>query len=514
MADVTLQVAGDSEKAQQELVNLEKKLVKMTSKLQAMGKKSQKVSQESKSGFHQMGKSIQQTGMRLFALEKGYNIAVRGATKLLETHKKITAERNEIGKRVGQEDLKLQIQAGLTRDEVKQRFPQMRAATMLTPSVSNVEEMFQVQTQLHSSGFRPEDLESGRALLAALNLKAATNQFGESMGDVKEVILSISQFRKGMGDASPSAASIESTGGKLTQLFEGSDIQFPHLGELANVAAALKGLNIDENQQLASFSALVDVMGPAESKTGLRQVASRLRGASESEKKVAALESLNLKPEDVDLIGESFITALERLQAAASKVDEKTRSSALLNLFDERGQVAASTLLGQLPVVQQRMKILEGGAYERNIQLFRGSPYAYGKRMELRKDLAQYDRVAQGGGLTNEMMRERMRARVAERSAQRPHTLKGAAANTFDRGVNESIYSIGEIFTGSQPSETTGIPVSNVSPAAGIPAQDINLLLKEMKEGNSLSREMLDELKRKQQEMSPTPINRNAHVER
>jgi hypothetical protein len=71
----------------------------------------------------------------------------------------------------------------------------------------------------------------------------------------------------------------------------------------------------------------------AEAATGARAISTRMAAAAATKTGEDALGMMGLKPADVDMVGESLTTALERLNTASSKLKEEERNVALVRLF-------------------------------------------------------------------------------------------------------------------------------------------------------------------------------------
>jgi len=405
--DVKLKFEAETGNINQVMTGLEKKVEKLGNKLDAAGKKGRR-------SARRWGLDLKKIVPALTGVAGGYALVSRTLTAVLSKNREFSRDVDRIANKFGELELKLQIQGGLTPIQLQKKLPKILESVLKTPS-TDIAGALQIETQLASSGFNKVDIESGKALQTILQLKAATNQFGRALEDPKEAVKSISQFIKGsQGIAQPSAADIRKTGGGLTQLFEGSEIQFKDLGDLAANAAQLKSLGLSPEMQLAAFSAIRDVKEAPEASTGLRQVTSRLRGASQSGKKVKALESIGLTPEDVDLIGEDFPTALATLKAALDKVGEKQASDVTQTLFGEKGAAASSILLAQIDLIKEREKLLEGDAFERNVKLFEKSTFARRQRLGVREESAKRLSALKQDDVTFDFVRAAGRARQAE----------------------------------------------------------------------------------------------------
>lgn len=378
---VKMEFQGDSSSAARALAQLQRKYEKLEQGMKHANRTGKRGQDQFSAG---LGKQI--SGLARIAA--GYLSIGKSIGVVIAAQEKARAGIAEFAGRIPEARLKAQIQAGATPEQMRKVIPQIQKALLEIPSTDYAGGL-DIHRQLVSSGFSAKDVKSGDALRAALALKAATNQFGQGMGNVSESIQSVAMFLKAQGIKAPTAGQILRTGGGLTQLFEGSDIQFPDLKDLAGQAAALKEKGLTPQMQMAAFSAIRDVKTAPEAATGLRQVVSRLQGASLVPAKVRALTSIGIDPKSIDLIGEDLPTALDRLDAALSKVSPNAKSDVLLTLFGEKGEAAGATLLGKRDVIRERLKILQGGALERNLAIFQTSEYAGRAKLHLAQEFAQ-----------------------------------------------------------------------------------------------------------------------------
>ncbi len=500
MADLEFKFGGDAKAAEAEITRLDKRIDKLTANLKHSGKTSRTVTDESRKGWRSFAADLEKTAIKAAGVNlvfKGISASIRGA---MAENTRFGRQLQEVADKAQQEELKLQIQGGFTPAVLEKQLPNIQKALLKTPSASYTEGL-QLQTQLASSGFKAEDVKSGAALQATLDLKAATNEFGEQMGDVKESIGSLSQFLKGMGIAEPTAEQIRKSGGKLTQVFEPSQIQFSDLKNLAPIAAGLKSLNIDETTQFAAFSAMVDTAGGENAATYLKQTASGLRSASFNKQGQEGLDALKLKGEDIDLIGEDFPTALERLKGALSKVDERTQSKALSDIFGERVAPNVQTFMTLIGTIRERMKSMEGNAFERNIGTFQESVFARRQRQNLRRTFAQRDAANENGGLTFDELREAGDRRIAE--LQNETDAKGRFALGIASWIGRAGLAISEGL-GMRPADL-GVTGPEKNRAAGLKPEA-------QQEAMEVQKQQLQELQKLN--ANRPPVNRNANTEK
>jgi len=338
--------------------------------------------------------------VKLASVSAIYSTIQKGIRAVVAENQRFSKSLDEVARRGSENELKLQIQSGFTPAQLESRLPQIKESLLKTPS-TDVAGAFALSTQLVSSGFDEKDIKSGEALQTVLDLKAATNQFGEEVGDPKAAVKSIAQFLKGRGVNNPTAKQIRTTGAKLTQLFEGSDIQFQDLGDLAGQASVLTSRGLDESTQLAAFSAIRDVKDSPEAATGLRQVVSRLSTVGTSNAKLAALKKLGLTGDQVDLAGEDLPTVLKRLRDGGANVSKKEQAEIFNTLFGEKGEAAAQALIDKVDVIDKRIGLQKDTrAFDRNVKLFQRSRFASNQRAGIVEDFALRQIDQEQGGQT------------------------------------------------------------------------------------------------------------------
>lgn len=408
MSDPNLKMRffGDSADAERALVALEKKYEKLEGQIKG-------ASAASKRGSKGMGDQMAGVAMKIGSVVAGYASIQAAIGAVVRENERYIASIERVKDLIPEGETKLQIQSGGTREETIATRKVIKDRLLITPSAT-LDEGINLQRQLVSSGFNAADVNSGAALGAVLDLKAATNQFGKDVGDPMGAVLSVSQFLKAQGKEA-NAANVRATGGKIAQIFEGSDIQFGDFSELAQVSSTLTGLNLTENEQIAGFSSMVDVMPAATAKTQFKTVASRLRSAGDMARSADAVRSLGLEPEDVDLIGETFSEAIARLGTAGDAADEKTRSSALLAIFGQEAQGGAQLLLNQRGLIGERMGKLEGNAFERGVSIFQRSNYAGEERIQVETDFDDAAQLDLQGGIGDSTVQKAINRVVSQR---------------------------------------------------------------------------------------------------
>lgn len=418
---VDFQIFGSAAAAEKAIVGLEKKYDDLQNKIRATSRISRQASDQSRAALdsQSVGAKLSESSLvsliarmgTFAAAAKAMQTAIGGA---MDKNREWSRSTDEVVKKHDEGRLKMQIQGGFSDRAVKSIEGRMRKALSDTPS-TDMAGAYDIMTQIASSGFKKDDITSGKALRTILDLNAATTMFGRDVASPKDSALAISQFLKGTGTAEPSAEMIRNLGGQITQLFNKSDLQFPHLKELAGEAASLTGMGVSPQQQLAAFATLVDVKPAPEAATGLRQLVTDLATAGASKDKVKALQAVGLKPQDVDLVGEDLPQALQRLQGGLATKDRATQNQIMVRLFGERTLSSAQTLMGQMPKFQDLESSLQGNDFEKAVFQFQESRYAKRARTSLMDEFAKRDADSARGELTWEEVRNQADQLTAQR---------------------------------------------------------------------------------------------------
>ncbi|MBW3538765.1 MAG: phage tail tape measure protein [Planctomycetes bacterium] len=300
--------------------------------------------------------------------------------------------------------LRLQIQSGQTPAQFEQQLPKLQQVIEQTP-VTDLAGGLALQQQAVSSGFEEKDVAEGKVLDVLLQMNAANATFGKAEVN-KEDVKGAAAFLKAQGKAAD-AEGLRSVAIDVTELFAKTSLELADLKSLARQQSVFTNAGLSQETSLSAFSLLKDELGDASTAaTGQRQVVSRLQTAGGEKEKVKALKSIGLRPEDVDLVGEDFPTALEKLKAALAGVDKESKSLVLKKVFGEEGMAAANILLGKTDVLRERTAQLgvadEDSAFARGVETFRGHRVAARQRTEIRRQVSELEVDKQRGEVTTE----------------------------------------------------------------------------------------------------------------
>ena len=387
MADpeVKLKFLGNSADAERAIATLEKRLEKLEQGVGQLSKKNKGNTNDWESALDGVAAKYLSIGAAATALGGILNGVVAENLKLKEQLDSWVPKQSEA-------ELKLQIQGALTKPEAQALLPGMEKSLTQTPSTDLIG-AYKLQTQLASSGFKDADVKSGEALKTVLELKAATNQFGEAMGDESEAVKSLSMLLKAGGSEHPSAKEMRELGGSIVSLFESSDVQFPDFKQLAPKITGLKEAGLSMEESISAFSALTDIMGGNKADSGLAQFVTRTATAGAFKERAETLEQMGLKPSDVAMAkgGKGFIETIDLMREKTSKMTPEARNNALAKLYGEEAGPAANFLLsdsGNATLKDYLKKSKNREGFERNVETFNESRYAQQKRTEVKDEFA------------------------------------------------------------------------------------------------------------------------------
>lgn len=379
-----------------------------------------------------MQSALEGTALKVMGIGAAYKLVTDGIQMAVAENVKFNAGIQSAVDLLAEQELKLQIQGGMLPAEVEAQMPQIQKALQATPAV-DVGKAIAIQTQTASSGFKAEDVASGAALDATLQLMAATNEFGQRAADPKQSMQSISMYLKGSQNQAPSADMILKTGGKLATIFKESDVQFQDLEQLAKKAAGLTQAGLSESEQLSAFSVVRDVFGAEKGATGLSGFVTRTSTAAATKERVKALKSAGLKPQDVDIAkgGDQLIPTLEKISAAMHKMTAEQQNIFLNEMYGEEVQNQAAFLLKpeNIQKLKDRVAAQDNSTILKdNVETFRGSRFARNQGIANAKVFAERKIDQDRGGTTWKEYRE---AADAQRAQMQAEGTIGGARRTF-----------------------------------------------------------------------------------
>ncbi|QDT26796.1 Phage-related minor tail protein [Gimesia panareensis] len=319
-----------------------------TQSIAAFNKELDKIGQKQRRNRSQSNRFFKGMTTNLASMAAGY-ISVAGAAGLLiNANRDIINQTDEVARKYDEIFRKFRVQSGLKGlegDAARGRILDI-AERQAFPS----EQASNAATQLVSSGFSPAEA-SGGSLEEFLRILNASNVTGKEV-DPTELAKAISSYLESQGLAK-NEKNVAMVGRRVQALFKGTNLQLPDLAELATVSEIFNGL-LTVEEQLGTFSTLVQSIPAAEAKTGFRNFVLRLNTVTDDQKtKVKALDQLGLKKEDVDFVGEDLGTILDRLAVGLDKLPKEKRAPVLNQIFGERTIAVAQSMINRRKTIEE-----------------------------------------------------------------------------------------------------------------------------------------------------------------
>jgi len=351
-----------------------------------------------------------------------------------------------------------------------------------------VEEVGAAATQMVSSGFTAEEATGG-ALREQLRGMLATNVVGKEEIKISDIIRASSAYLNSQG-LEKNTANVRDINSRISALYKSTEMQFGDFMEFSRESVGMKGI-LDIGTQMASFSSLVDSMPAPEAATGLRNVVGRMRTVRGTPEKTEGLAMLGIKPEEIDLVGEDFVTALKRINEGVKRTKPEDIPIALKKIFEEKGINTAQLLLNSIEKIEQRVTD-QLGASE---QFLKDANFAQqGLNAALRRQESERKGfMAKSTGGSDELMFSEARQYMLE---------KGFSAARAD--INLGIAKNLSYITGLSADTTLG-PVLDADPKAlSIVQQRVQAKL----QGTNISPQKIEEnMRRKGEKFQPKPFD-------
>lgn len=329
---------------------------------------------------------------QVVGLTAGY-VGLRSAISLAqESGREFYQERDQAILDLDLQRRQFQGQSGQRGFEAQNAFNRIDRAA-ITGGLGN-EQTYSVAKQLVSSGFSPDEAtgESMRKLIDGLR---AMNVAGKQQVDFGELAQATSMYLSAQ-DLGKNGKSVGELMRRVQALVKFTNLQIPDFAEFARESSSLKGV-LPVGEQLGAFSVLRDVMDGPEAAVGMRNVVSRLQTAAAYPEKTEALHRIGLKPEDVDMVGEDFVTAMRRFSQALHKAPAEVQPQVMVKIFEERGKNTARILMDKIEeVVKNIAAQLDQAQYDSDVALAKSGPVIQAERQaaDRQQKLAQYGQSA------------------------------------------------------------------------------------------------------------------------
>lgn len=311
-----------------------------------------KVGEKQRRNKQQSGQFFKGMSTNLASMAAGY-ISVAGAAGILmQKNREILSQTEDVGKKFDEIFRKLRVQGGL--DDLSGEAAQIKVLEIAERQAFPSEQAVPSATQLISSGFSVEEATGG-SLEEFLRILNASNITGKEIDPI-ELAKALSSYLESQG-LEKNEKNVAMVGRRVQALFKGTNLQLPDLAELATVSEIFNGL-LSVEEQLGTFSTLVQSIPAAEAKTGFRNFVLRLNTVTDDQKaKVEALDQLGLKKEDVDFVDEDLGTILDRLSAGLEKLPQEKRAPVLNQIFGERTIAVAQSMINRRKTIEDSYPI-------------------------------------------------------------------------------------------------------------------------------------------------------------
>lgn len=254
----------------------------------------------------------------------------------VDAQRQFNQEAAETNRKLSEQEQKLRVQGGLTAlqgQEAQRRVLATAYRNAVSSDVANA-----AAVQLISSGFSVEDA-TGAGLDVTLGTLAASNKFGE---DPTQLVQAAGQFLAATGQEK-NAANLRQLLVSGQGLFQQTDFQISDLTQLASKVGGLSGQ--DPTEILAAYDVIRNTTNAERASTALKIFGERLSGASGDRIREEQIRKLGLKPEQVDLVGESLPQVIETIGSRIDALPEEQRQPLLQRLFGTEASSSIGTLL-------------------------------------------------------------------------------------------------------------------------------------------------------------------------
>lgn len=360
---------------------------------------------EAKKGPEQMGDAMDKMGRKgkqssdtlAGAMDSmiGKWASVQGAIGLaqkaldfyMEANKKAIQEGKAATQIVDESIRKLRVQSSSGMDQAQ--LTQMIGKSAVNAAVSLPFATSAAQ-QAISSGFKDTDILKNGGLDSILQFANATNSTDQ---DPAEMVKSLGLFLGATGQ-DLNSENLRRTMRGTQRLFKGTNMQASALRFMAKEGSQISqfgGLSGDDT--LAISSVLLNTLKEEQAATSFRAGISDLSGAGNEKKKKDALAKFGLKPADVDMVGESFMEVMERIDQGGKDLKPEERNLALQSLFSQEARAAMMPLLseeGRAKVRSNRALMNDEQGFIADAEIYSTGSAAEMRRNETAETLADY----------------------------------------------------------------------------------------------------------------------------
>jgi hypothetical protein len=190
-------------------------------------------------------------------------------------------------------------------------------------------------------------------------------------------------------------------------VFKGTPLQAP---DLAALAPKIQGVSnvMPMGEALAQFAVMREKSSPEIASTAMKIIWERLQTANVNTTTAKGLATIQLKPEDVDAIGEAPAAVLDRLAEGLAKIPETERAGVMSQLFGAEAASAATGLIRDRAKVAEYVRLQsDETGFQEDVRVATSGPAAAQARTKLIEENYLLSAGQEG------QFEERMRAAVA-----------------------------------------------------------------------------------------------------
>ena len=257
--------------------------------------------------------------------------AVSEVNKFLEANDKAQKASEDAAKKQEHERKRIQVQSG--QGPLAAQDAQHRLRSIAQETATSNADMTDIATMLLSSGADVKTATGGGAKSIAQFLKAQALKGNQV--NVEQFTDSITAFLAGQGkdlndqNISQLVSQLQSQGIKETKF------KIPDLKYWAQEAQTLQKVGgMSQEDILGLAGATSGAVGAEHGARQVREIIKNLAVADSQPDRVKALKQLGLKPEDVDMKGETYDTAIARIRQGLDRVPEGKRAGILNKLVE------------------------------------------------------------------------------------------------------------------------------------------------------------------------------------
>jgi hypothetical protein len=255
-------------------------------------------------------------------------------------------------------------------------------------NASTVEESTSIAKALAGSGFSAEQA-TGDALATVLQAQAAMGQQGEGKGGI--IAEATAKYMNALG--------MDMTGENMRKVLVGmqqsAKAGFGKFEDMAPLSGKVGGFSgkVQSQDVLAAFNiGLLNSASADTAATGLKIFGDRLMGASGDKEREGLLKRAGIKPEQVDLIGESLDDVMATLDTALQKMPETQRTPWMQQMFGTETSGFAGKLIENRGRMDEFRKVMGNeAAFNADVTEMTSGKAAGQRREALREEKRKAD---------------------------------------------------------------------------------------------------------------------------